>query len=244
MIETAKPICLIVGAGTGLGAGLTTTFAQAGFKVVMARRDSQAVTEQMAGFVKKGLDVHGLTVDACEAESVNGLFADVIDRFGVPDVVVFNAGRNQRASILETSVEAFEGLWRANTLAGFLVGQAAARAMVPRGSGSVLFTGATASLRGGNGFAAFASAKSGLRAMAQSMARELGPQGIHVAHVVIDGGIDSPRVRANQPQRVQDAGPDGLLQPAHIAEQYLHLHRQSRDCWAFEVDLRPWSERW
>jgi len=244
MSDRSKPVCLIVGAGTGLGAGLTRVFAQAGFEVLMARRDGDAAQQQAGDFVQQGHDVHALEVDACSAESVERLCAEVSQRFGVPEVVIFNVGANKRASILETTAEDVETLWRTNTLAGFLVGQAAARLMLPRASGTIIFTGATASLRGGNGFAAFAAAKSGLRAMAQSMARELGPQGIHVAHVVIDGGIDSPRIRTTQPQRVQDAGIDGLLQPEHIAEQYLNLHRQPRDCQTFELDLRPWSERW
>jgi len=244
MQDRSKPACLIVGAGTGLGSGLARVFAKAGFEVLMARRDGEAAKQHASELVQQGYDVQAFEVDACSPESVERLFADVNERFGVPEVVIFNVGANKRASILETSAEDVETLWRTNTLAGFLVGQAAARAMVSRGTGSIFFTGATASLRGGNGFAAFASAKSGLRALAQSMARELGPQGIHVAHVVIDGGIDSPRVRQTQPQRVEDAGIDGLLQPEHIAEQYVNLHRQPRDCWAFELDLRPWSERW
>jgi NAD(P)-dependent dehydrogenase (short-subunit alcohol dehydrogenase family) len=244
MSDTDKQVCLIVGAGTGLGSGLARVFGHAGFQVVMARRDASAAKQQAATLADLGLEVSGLSVDATDSADVSRLFAQVAAQFGVPDVLIFNVGGNLRASILDTPVDAFEGLWRAHTLGGFLVGQAAAQAMVARGSGSIMFTGATASLRGGHGFAAFAAAKSGLRTLAQSMARELGPQGVHVAHVVIDGGIDSPRVRQTQPQRVEDAGPDGLLSPDHIAQQYLGLHRQPRDCWSFEVDLRPWSERW
>lgn len=244
MVEMNKPVCLIVGAGSGLGSGLARVFARAGFTAVMARRDESAGLTQAQLLAEQGLDVHAMGVDVTDAASVSGLFADVENRLGVPEVVVFNVGGNKRESVLQTSLADFEGLWQAHTRGGFLVGQAAANAMVARGSGTILFTGATASLRGGNGFAAFAAAKSGLRAVAQSMARELGPKGVHVAHIVIDGGIDSPRIRQTQPQRVEDAGVDGLLQPDHIAEQYLNLHRQPRDCWAFELDLRPWAERW
>ena len=129
-------------------------------------------------------------------------------------------------------------------LAGFLVGREAARAMLPRGRGTIIFTGATASLRGSAGFAAFAGAKHALRALAQSMARELWPHGIHVAHTVIDGAIDTEFIRSNFPERYAMKAQDGILNPAHIAENYWHLHRQPRDAWTFELDLRPWNERW
>ncbi|MBL8333687.1 MAG: SDR family NAD(P)-dependent oxidoreductase, partial [Rubrivivax sp.] len=134
--------------------------------------------------------------------------------------------------------------WEMGAFAGFLVGREAARVMLPRGRGSILFTGATASLRGGNGFAAFAGAKHALRALAQSMARELGPQGIHVAHVVIDGAIDTPWIKANFPERYQLKDRDGILDPDAIAEAYWQLHRQPRSAWTFELDLRPWMEPW
>jgi NAD(P)-dependent dehydrogenase (short-subunit alcohol dehydrogenase family) len=158
-------------------------------------------------------------------------------------VAVFNTGANYRASILDTPSDMFEKVWRLGCYAGFIVGREAARHMTPRGHGTIIFTGATASLRGSAQFAAFAAAKGGLRQVAQSMARELGPKGIHVASVIIDGMIDSPRVRERFPERVAQLPEDGMLKPADIAELYWQLHQQPRSAWTFEVDLRPYAER-
>ncbi|MFN5164684.1 MAG: SDR family NAD(P)-dependent oxidoreductase, partial [Pseudomonadota bacterium] len=159
-------------------------------------------------------------------------------------VAVFNVGGNVRVPILETTTQKYFKVWERCAQAGFLVGREAARAMLPRGRGSILFTGATASVRGAAGFAAFAGGKAALRALAQSMARELGPQGLHVAHVVVDGMIDTAFARENFAERVAAAGPDGILNPEHVAEAYWWLHRQPRDAWTFELDLRPFVERW
>ncbi len=167
---------------------------------------------------------------------------------GVPDVVVYNVGNLIIGPVAETSAEDFEHSWRVGCLGGFFVGRAAARAMLDRGSGTIIFTGATASLRGGANFACLAVPKMGLRALAQSMARELGPQGIHVAHVIIDGGIASKRPR-ELPEAVKNLDfessqvPDSTMRPADIAESYLFLHRQPRDTWTHELDLRPWVEK-
>ncbi|MDB5378881.1 MAG: gdhII1, partial [Rubritepida sp.] len=158
------------------------------------------------------------------------------------EIVVFNAGVNVRTPFRDLSVETFEEAWRTNTLGGFVVGREAARRMVPKGRGTLIFTGATASLRGAANFAAFASAKAGLRAIAQSAARELGPLGLHVAHAVIDGGIDGERLRSRRPERVATAGEDGLLSIDAIAEAYWQLHRQHRSAWTLELDLRPYKE--
>ena len=237
-------VCVIIGAGTGLGAGLARQFAQANHAIVLVRRDAGVAQQMAEELQRQGAEVYVREADVREPDQVQTLFDDIETTVGTIDVVIFNVGGNMRASILETSAEDFERMWRTNTFAGFLVGQAAARVMVTRQRGTILFSGATASLRGGNGFAAFASAKNGLRALAQSMARELGPQGVHVAHVVIDGGIDSPRIRSTQPERVENAGEDGLLKTDSIALTYVQLHQQPRDAWAFELDLRPWRERW
>mgnify|MGYP006288150981 CR=1 FL=1 len=158
-------------------------------------------------------------------------------------MAVFNTGANYRNSILDTPSEMFEKVWRLGCFGGFLVGREAARHMAPRGRGTIIFTGATASLRGAAQFAAFAVAKGGLRQLAQSMARELGPQGIHVASVIVDGLIDSPRVRERMPERVAAAGEDGMLDPADIAEVYYQLHTQPPSAWTFELDVRPAKER-
>jgi NAD(P)-dependent dehydrogenase (short-subunit alcohol dehydrogenase family) len=158
------------------------------------------------------------------------------------DLVVSNAGNNRRLDFREVSAETFEDFWRVGCFSGFLVGREAARRLVPLGRGTVIFTGASASLRGKPGYAHFAAAKAGLRAVAQSMAREYGPQGIHVGHVVIDGGIDGDRLRAARPQAVEERGEDGLLGIEAIAEAYWQLHRQPRSAWTHELDLRPFKE--
>jgi NAD(P)-dependent dehydrogenase (short-subunit alcohol dehydrogenase family) len=180
-----------------------------------------------------------IVADAADSLQVGKLF-DRADR--IVEVVVFNAGVNIRTPFRDLSVETFEEAWRVNALGGFVVGREAARRMVPKGSGTLIFTGATASMRGAANFAAFASAKAGLRAIAQSAARELGPLGLHVAHAVIDGGIDGERLRARRPERVAAAGEDGLLNIEAIAEAYWQLHRQHRSAWTLELDLRPYKE--
>jgi NAD(P)-dependent dehydrogenase (short-subunit alcohol dehydrogenase family) len=164
------------------------------------------------------------------------------DGLAPADLVVFNAGNNRRVDFREVDAALFEDMWRVGCFAGFLVGREAARRLTPLGRGTVIFTGASGSLRGRAGFAQFAAAKAGLRMVAQSMAREFGPQGIHVAHVIIDGGINGERLRTNAPQRVAAAGEDGLLDIEPIAETYWQLHRQPRSAWTHEVDLRPFKE--
>ena len=181
--------------------------------------------------------------DLREETAVTKLFEDVEKELGPISLAVFNAGANYRNSILDTPAAMFENVWRLSCYAGFLVGREAARHMVPRGHGTLIFTGATASVRGSSQFAAFASAKGGLRQLAQSMGRELGPNGIHVASVIIDGIIDSPRMHERFPERMAHLPPEGALKPEHIAETYWQLHNQPRDTWSFEVDLRPWAEK-
>jgi NAD(P)-dependent dehydrogenase (short-subunit alcohol dehydrogenase family) len=226
---------VVVGVGPGLGAALVRTFAGEGYTVFAAARSASALS---------ALDGDGagrvvpIDCDATEPADVERVF-EAASRAGALEVAVFNAGAFVRGSILETDPEEFERCWRVGTYAGFLVGQVAARRMVERGAGTILFTGATASLRGGSGFVNLAAPKFGLRAVAQSMARELGPKGIHVAHVIIDGQIHSERYAHLAAER----GPDSLLEPAAIAAQYLALHRQHRSAWTHELDLRPWSEK-
>jgi NAD(P)-dependent dehydrogenase (short-subunit alcohol dehydrogenase family) len=227
-----KPTAVVVGVGPGLGAALVRTFAHEGYTVFAAARSASRLP---------GLDegtIVPIDCDATEPADVERVF-DAASAGGGLEVAVFNAGTFVRGSILETDPKEFEHCWRVGTFAGFLVGQAAARRMLERGAGTVLFTGATASLRGGSGFVNLASPKFGLRAVAQSMARELGPKGIHVAHVIIDGQIHSERYAHLAAER----GPDSLLEPDAIAAQYLALHRQHRSAWTQELDLRPWSEK-
>ena len=224
---------VVVGVGPGLGSALVRTFAQEGFTVIAAARSASELPEL------KGLaDVVPVDCDATEPADVERLFETAAAR-GPAEVAVFNAAAFVRGSILETDPAEFERCWRVGCFAGLLVGQAAARRMVAHGRGTILFTGATASLRGGAGFVGLASPKFGLRAVAQSMARELGPKNIHVAHVIIDGQIRSERYAHLAGER----GPDSLLDPDAIAAQYVALHRQHRSAWTHELDLRPWSEK-
>jgi NAD(P)-dependent dehydrogenase (short-subunit alcohol dehydrogenase family) len=227
-----KPTAVVVGVGPGLGAALVRAFAHEGYTVFAAARSASQLHDLDEGTVVP------IDCDATEPADVERVF-DAASRAGVLEVAVFNAGAFVRGSILETDPKEFERCWRVGTFAGFLVGQAAARRMIERGAGTILFTGATASLRGGSGFVNLAAPKFGLRAVAQSMARELGPKGIHVAHVIIDGQIQSERYAHLATER----GPDSLLDPDAIAAQYLALHRQHRSAWTQELDLRPWSEK-
>lgn len=229
-----KETAVIVGVGPGLGAALVRTFAKEGYTVVASARSATT----LASLEDKDGRVVPIDCDATQQVDVERAFERATS-LGQLKVAVFNAGAFVRSSILDTDPAEFERCWRVGCFAGFLVGQAAARRMLERGAGTILFTGATASLRGGAGFVNLASPKFGLRAVAQSMARELGPKGIHVAHVVIDGQIHSERYAPLLGER----GPDSLLEPDAIAAAYLALHRQHRSAWTHEIDLRPWSEK-
>lgn len=233
----AEDIAVIVGVGPGLGWALTKRLVHEGMRVVCAARSIEHLRTLAERDHVEG--VHLQQCDATEPASVAALFATTSETMGRPALVIFNAGAFERGGILETRPEDFERCWRVGCFGGFLVGRAAARLMVPHGSGTIIFTGATASLRGGAGFVNLAVPKFGLRALAQSMARELGPHGVHVAHVVIDGQIASERYK----HLLADRGPDSLLAPGEIAEAYWQLHRQHRSAWAHELDLRPWVER-
>ncbi|MEX2250213.1 MAG: SDR family oxidoreductase, partial [Parvibaculum sp.] len=189
-----------------------------------------------------GGSARGFGSDARKEEDVIELFAAIEREVGPVEVMVFNIGANVNFPIREMTERVYRKVWEMAALAGFLTGREAARVMVPRGRGTIIFTGATASLRGGPGFSAFAGAKFALRALAQSMARELGPQGIHVAHPVIDGAIDTAFIRDNFPERYKLKEQDGILNPEHIAEAYWQLHAQPRSAWTHELDLRPWME--
>ncbi|MFL6623855.1 MAG: SDR family NAD(P)-dependent oxidoreductase [Sulfurifustis sp.] len=237
----SQEIAVVVGVGPGLGWALAKRFARAGVQTAIAARNAT----KLAALIEQNRDAEGSSdrlraygCDVTQAADVARLFDAVEKDLGSPNVVVFNAGAFEPAGILEITPEAFERCWRVGCLGGFLVGQAAARRMIAHG-GTIIFTGATASLRGSSRFANLAVPKFGLRALAQSMARELGPQGVHVAHVVIDGQIESERYAQLGAQR----GPDALLAPDAIAEMYYQLHRQPRSAWTMELDLRPWVEK-
>jgi NAD(P)-dependent dehydrogenase (short-subunit alcohol dehydrogenase family) len=217
-------IALIGGAGEGLGAALGRRFAKGGLEVILSSR------------------TQGERADLRDEAQVVELF-DRVEKRGPVEVAIFNAGANFRASILDTPADMFEKVWRLGCYAGFLFGREAARRMAPHGKGTILFTGATASVRGSAQFAAFAAAKGGLRQVAQSMARELGPKNIHVAHVIVDGMIDNRRTRERMAERARDLPADGMLATDAIAELFWQLHVQPRSAWTFEADLRPWAEK-
>lgn len=231
----ANEVAIVVGAGHGLGAALCRRFVKAGMLVAAATRDKDRVTA-----VAKEAGARGYGCDAGDEKSVLELFAAVKRDFGEPSVVVYNAGAYLPKAVVDTTAEEFERCWRIGCFGGFLVGREAARAMVPRGRGTILFTGATASLRGSANFVNLAVGKFGLRALAQSMARELGPKGIHIAHVIIDGQIAAE----HRPGRsAGERGPDAMLNDDAIAEMYWQLHSQPRNAWTLEMDLRPWVEK-
>lgn len=240
----AKPgVALVAGVGDGLGGAIARRFARAGHPTVLVARDAERLARIAATIEAAGGRGIAYAADLRDEAAVARLFDDVEAEIGPIEVAVFNTGANYRASILDTPAEMFEKVWRLGCYAGFLVGREAARHMVPRGRGTILFTGATSSVRGAAHFAAFAAAKGGVRQVAQSMARELGPKGIHVASVIIDGMIDSARVRERFPERVAQLPEDGMLRPEDIAEIYLAIHRQPRSAWTFEADVRPYAER-
>lgn len=239
----AQPVALVVGAGDGTGGAIARRFARGGYTACVVRRSADKLQPLVDGIRAAGGQAHGFGCDARNEDAVGALYDDIEARIGPVEVMVFNVGGNAVASILEESAQQYFKLWETGCFAGFLNGRKAARCMAPRGRGSILFTGATASLRGSAGFAGFAGAKHGLRALAQSMARELGPRGIHVAHVVVDGLIDTEATRARFPERHAASSRGGMLDPDHIAESYWMLHQQPRDAWTHELDLRPWSEK-
>lgn len=239
-----KGSAIIVGAGTGTGAEVAKLFAKAGYGVAVARRNAYALTSLVAEIEQSGAHAKSVGADASDERAVIDLFDTAERALGPVEVAVFNAAGIMRGSILETTKNDFELMWRASALGGFLVGREAARRMTTRGRGTIIFTGATASTKASANFAAFAAGKHGLRAVAQSMAKELGPKGIHVAHVIVDGVINVQRSREMIPDRTEAKGPDGLIDAKSIAESYLWLHKQPRDSWTFELDLRPAIEPW
>ncbi|SDR27888.1 Short-chain dehydrogenase [Rhizobiales bacterium GAS113] len=241
---TAGQAVLVVGAGDATGGAIARRFAREGFTACLVRRHADKLQPLVAEIEAAGGVARAFGVDARKEEAVAALFETIEREVGPLEVVVFNIGGNVRHLIRETTSRVYFKVWEMACFAGFLTGREAASRMVPRGRGTILFTGATASMRGGTGFAAFAGAKHGLRALAQSMARELGPQGIHVAHTVIDGAIDTPWIRENFPERAALKPQDGILDPDAIAEAYWQLHRQQRSAWTHELDLRPWIESW
>jgi len=243
MTENNK-VVLVIGAGDATGGAIAKRFAREGYVACVTRRSADKLQPLLAEIRAEGGQAHGFGSDARKEEEVAALVEQIESSIGPIEAFVFNIGANVPCSILEETPRKYFKIWEMACFAGFLTAQAVARRMVLRERGSILFTGATAGLRGAAGFAAFAGAKHGIRALAQSMARELGPRNIHVAHVVVDGAIDTAFIRDSFPERYALKAQDGILDPAHIADNYWHLHAQPRDAWTFELDLRPWMERW
>jgi NAD(P)-dependent dehydrogenase (short-subunit alcohol dehydrogenase family) len=238
-------VCLIVGAGDYIGAAIARRFAAGGYTVCLGRRNGDKNAALVEEIQAAGGRAHSISVDAREEQQVIDCLSSIERDIGPLDLVIFNVGGNVHFPLVETSERVFRKVWMMACLGGFFTGREAAKHMLPRARGSIFFTGATASLRGGSGFAAFASAKFGLRALAQSMARELGPQGIHVAHLVIDAGVDTEFVRERLAAKGIDhseLAENTLMNPDSVAEAYWQLHQQSPDAWTHELDLRPFGE--
>ena len=238
----------VVGAGDFIGAAISEKFAAEGYRVFGGRRHGDELANLKARIEAAGGRFEGRSLDARQEDQV-AAFLDAADADQPLVAVIFNVGANVNFGILETTERVFRKVWEMACEAGFFTGREAARRLLAHGGGSIFFTGATASLRGGVGYAAFASAKAGLRAVAQSMARELGPKNIHVAHLIIDAGVDTEFVRqrivaARGEAALSDLPSDTLMAPRSIAEAYWALHQQSRDAWTFELDLRPFAETW
>lgn len=243
MSEQQK-VVLVIGAGDATGGEIAKRFAREGYIACVTRRQAEKLQPLLDEIRAAGGQAHGFGSDARREEEVAALVETIERDIGPIEAFVFNIGANVPCSVLEETPRKYFKIWEMACYAGFLTAQAVARRMVQRERGTILFTGATAGTRGAAGFAAFAGAKHALRALAQSMARELGPRNIHVAHVVVDGAIDTAFIRDNFPERYALKDQDGILDPAHIADSYWFLHAQPRDAWTFELDLRPWLERW
>jgi len=241
--DSARPVAVVIGAGDATGGAIAKRFARGGYTVCAIRRSADKLQPLIDEIRAAGGEAHGFGTDARKEDEVEALFDDIEARIGPIEVFVFNIGANVPSSVLEETARKYHKIWEMACFAGFLSARKAARCMAPRGKGTMLFTGATASLRGAANFSAFAGAKAALRALAQSLARELGPRGIHVAHVVIDGAIDTAFIRENFPERYALKDQEGILNPDHIADSYWMLHMQPRDAWTHELDLRPWMER-
>lgn len=241
----SNPVCLIVGAGDYIGAAIARRFAAGGYTVCLGRRNGEKSAALVKEISDSGGQAHGFTLDAREETQIEERFAMIENEIGPLEIVISNPGGNVNFPIRETTERVFYKVWKMACLTGFLSGREAAKYMVPRKKGTILFTGATASVRGGSGFGAFASAKFALRGLAQSMARELGPQNIHVAHLIIDAGVDTAFVKERLEARGinRDELPeDTLMNPKSVGEAYWMLHNQTRDAWTHEMDLRPFAE--
>lgn len=239
-----KKAILVIGAGDATGGAIAKRFAREGYIACVTRRSAGKLEPLVQEIRAAGGQAHGFGSDARKEDEMASLIEHIESQIAPIEVAVFNIGANVRFGITETTARVYFKVWEMACFAGFLMGRETAKRMLPRGRGTILFTGATASLRGRDGFAAFAGAKHGLRALAQSMARELWPQGIHVAHPIIDGAIDTDFIRSNFPERYALKEQDGIVSPEAIADAYWAIHQQPRNAWTHETELRPWLESW
>jgi NAD(P)-dependent dehydrogenase (short-subunit alcohol dehydrogenase family) len=242
--DPSPKVALVIGAGDSTGGAIAKRFAKGGYIACVTRREAEKLEPLLRDIREAGGTAHGFGSDARKEEEVVSLVDRIEKDVGPIEVLVFNIGANVPCSILEETARKYFKIWEMACFGGFLNAREVANRMVVRGRGSIIFTGATASLRGAANFAAFAGAKHALRALAQSMARELAPRNIHVAHVVVDGAIDTEFIRTSFPERYALKDQDGILNPEHIAENYWYLHTQPRDAWTHELDLRPYMEHW
>ena len=239
-----KKAILVIGAGDSTGGAIAKRFAQEGYIACVTRRTADKLVPLVEEIKAAGGEAYGFGSDARKEEDMVSLVEHIEKEIAPIEVAVFNIGANVRFGITETTARVYFKVWEMACFGGFLMGREVAKKMLPRERGSIIFTGATASLRGREGFAAFAGAKHGLRALAQSMARELGPKGIHVAHPIVDGAIDTEFIRSNFPERYATKDQGGIVSPDSIAQIYWQLHQQPRDAWTHELDIRPWQENW
>jgi len=239
-----KKVVLVIGAGDATGGAIARRFASEGYIACVTRRNAEKLAPLVAQIEADGGVAHAFGSDARKEDQMVKLIQEIESNIAPVEVAVFNVGANVRFDILETTARVYSKVWEMACFGGFLMGREAARVMVPRNRGSIFFTGATASLRGRAGYAAFSGTKHALRALAQSMAKELGPQGIHVAHLIIDGAIDTEFIREGFPERYALKEREGIVNPERIADTYWMLHQQSRDAWTHELELRPWIESW
>ncbi|CAN7278673.1 SDR family oxidoreductase [Pseudorhodoferax sp. LjRoot39] len=244
MTTSTPKAVLVIGAGDATGGAIARRFAREGYIACVTRRSADKLAPLVAQIEAEGGQARAFGSDARKEEEMVALVQKIEAEIAPIEVAVFNIGANVRFPITETTARVYFKVWEMACFSGFLMGREVARAMLPRGRGTILFTGATASLRGRDGYAAFAGAKAALRALAQSMARELGPKGIHVAHPVIDGAIDTEFIRTTFPERYALKEQQGIVDPESIAEAYWQLHRQPRNAWTHELELRPWMEAW
>lgn len=239
-----KKAVLVIGAGDATGSAIARRFAREGYIACVTRRNADKLAPLVEQIRAEGGEAHAFGSDARKEEEMVALIHEIESTIAPIEVAIFNIGANVRYDILETTSRVYFKVWEMACFGGFLMGRETARVMLPRQRGSIFFTGATASLRGRAGYAAFGGAKHALRALAQSMAKELGPKGIHVAHLVIDGAIDTAFIRESFPERYALKEREGIVNPDHIADTYWMLHQQSRDAWTHELELRPWIEAW